>query len=262
MRRCLPLFLLVASCTEPADAAPEGTAGEEDMDPSTSTTDAQASTSSPAGTVSTSTADSSSGPSETTDDDGGLASSSGSSTSETAGSSSTGSGLLIEDDTCVKPRLSARELEWVEAFDGIDASIGSGEGYSESDNSLGILGNNQPSIMKGYIEAYLATREFRYLRKLISQGDRILAARDDMTGALDYTGLFNLSIDGTTLSSPETAGSLYQVGSYAMLGTLDPFAHVIAEETMIDVLGVDEPGAWGSAGSLTGVGRLLRYEPG
>lgn len=103
---------------------------------------------------------------------------------------------LPEDETsdqtdltsCSLKQLSPHQESLVDAFDRWDQSYNNGLGYSDQNNQQGILANNKPSIILGYLKMYEATGDIDYLRRVIEHGDRILSHRDDVTGFTDYTG--------------------------------------------------------------------------
>lgn len=57
-----------------------------------------------------------------------------------------------------------------------------------SNRDVAYLGNNQGEMLSSYLEMYRATQDTYFLNRFIEQADYVLAARDDRTGALDYSG--------------------------------------------------------------------------
>lgn len=78
----------------------------------------------------------------------------------------------------------------VEAFERWDEQAG-GLGYTQYDNTKGLLANNEPQVLEAYLLMYEATRDTRYLLKAAGHGESILRHRDDFAKRVDYSGRAN-----------------------------------------------------------------------
>lgn len=89
-----------------------------------------------------------------------------------------------------KSQEDARSRKLREAFDRWDSQNG-GVGFTQFDNVLGVLANNEPQVLEAYLIMYEATQDTTYLFKAAAHGQSVLDHRDDYAGRVDYSGRAN-----------------------------------------------------------------------
>jgi len=109
-------------------------------------------------------------------------------------------GRVDAQPTAARPAPASNEgcrssaIAWqrrlIETFERWD-DHGGGLGFSQSDNVLGVLANNEPQILEAYITMYEATRDAKYLIKAAAHGVSVLGHRDDFARRTDYSGHSN-----------------------------------------------------------------------
>ena len=97
----------------------------------------------------------------------------------------------VSNDNCITgepfpedPRLS----DLVRRYNEANCALNDGNGYIAYSNREAILSQNEPAVIASYLVMYRATGSVEYLRIAVNHADAILAWRDDVTGAVDYSG--------------------------------------------------------------------------
>ena len=87
-------------------------------------------------------------------------------------------------------------------FDERDNSLNNGEGYSNYSifNEDGTLAWGQSYLLNAYIDMYEVTKDIKYIQKIISQADKLIANTDQARNLRDYRGNSVLGWGATTYS--------------------------------------------------------------
>lgn len=95
------------------------------------------------------------------------------------------SGVLLEPDKVTTVTVPATSPDYIALFDEFDEGLNGGLGMSMADNSKGQLAWLQSYHMMGYMSAWKATGDTKYLDKIADQFSRMLECRDDRLGRVD-----------------------------------------------------------------------------
>ncbi len=100
---------------------------------------------------------------------------------------------------------SLYSFQYENTFDKFDANLNNGRGYSTSNNLTGQLAWGESYILMSYMNMYKATKNKKYLQKMIGHIERILAQRDDRKNRKNYLG----QKEATWVSTKFTNGKPY-----------------------------------------------------
>ena len=102
-----------------------------------------------------------------------------------------GDAEAVSNDNCIIGEPFPEDLRLaalIRRYNESNCALNDGDGYTAYSNREAILSQNEPAVIASYLVMYRATSSVEYLRIAINHADAILAWRDDVTGALDYSG--------------------------------------------------------------------------